>query len=133
MESINIIIVDDNIQFRTSLKDLLINKCKLNVIAEAADGHEFLKLPKTLLPDIVLMDLSMPTIDGFAATKKYFWDFPKSKIIAVTNHTEMAYLRRMIEVGFKGCIFKSNCFNEIENAIATVMSGALWFPQIVQF
>jgi len=128
MEKLKIILVDDNLKFRESIKDLLIHVFKHDVIAEADNGLEFLNLSKTLLPDIILMDLSMPQVDGFEATKKYFWDFPKSKIIAVTNHVEKAYLLKLIEVGFKGCIFKYNIFDEVQPAIESVMSGELWFP-----
>jgi DNA-binding NarL/FixJ family response regulator len=79
------------------------------------------------------MDLSMPVIDGLAATKNYFWDFPHSKIIAVTNHTEMAYLLQMLQVGFKGCIFKNNIFNEVQQAMMAVLDDKLWFPEHLQF
>ncbi len=128
MEKLKIILVDDNLKFRESIKDLLIHVFKHYVIAEADNGEEFLNLSKTLLPDVILMDLSMPQVDGFEATKKYFWDFPKSRIIAVTNHVEKAYLLKLIEVGFKGCIFKYNIFDEVQPAIEAVMTGELWFP-----
>jgi len=128
MGTLKIILVDDNKMFRESIKDLLVHVFKYQVIAEANNGEEFLNLPKSLKPDIILMDLSMPQIDGFEATKKYYWDFPTSRIIAVTNHIENAYLVKLIETGFKGCIFKYNIFNEIQPAIKTVMSGELWFP-----
>ncbi len=128
MEKLKIILVDDNQKFRESIKDLLIHVYKYDVIAEASNGEEFLNLPKSLLPNIIFMDLSMPQIDGFEATKNYFWEFPKSKIIAVTNHVEKAYLLKLIEVGFKGCIFKYNFFDEVHPAITAVMSGELWFP-----
>jgi DNA-binding NarL/FixJ family response regulator len=128
MEKIKIILVDDNIKFRDSIKDLLTNVCKYNVIAEASNGEEFLKIPKTLKPDVILMNLAMPEVDGFEATRQYNWDFPNSKIIAVTNHVEKAYLLKLIETGFKGCIFKYSIFNEVQPAIKAVMSGELWFP-----
>jgi DNA-binding NarL/FixJ family response regulator len=128
MKTICIILVDDNQRFRESIKDLLTNEYKYQVIAEANNGEEFIHLSKTLKPDIILMDLSMPQIDGFEAIRKYFWEFPASKIIAVTNHVEKAYLDKLIESGFKGCIFKYNFFNEIKPAIEMVMSGKLWFP-----
>lgn len=127
MGKLKIILVDDNQIFRESIKDLLVNKFGYNVIAEASDGSEFLELPKNLRADIVLMDLSMPEVDGFKATKRYFWDFPQSKIIAVTNHVEKAYLLKLIEVGFKGCIFKNDIFTELQPAIECVMAGKMWF------
>ena len=128
MKTLRIILVDDNQKFRESIKDLLVNVFKYDVIAEANNGEEFISLPRGLQPDIILMDLSMPQMDGFEATKNYFWDFPNSKIIAVTSHVEKAYLLKLIESGFKGCIFKYNIFDEIQPSIKAVMAGELWFP-----
>jgi len=127
MTKLKIILVDDNQIFRDSIKDLLENKFGYEVIAQAGNGEDFLNLPKSLKPDVILMDLSMPQIDGFTATKKYFWDYPQSKIIAVTNHIEKAYLLKLIETGFKGCIFKNDIFAELQPAIQNVTSGKMWF------
>ena len=128
MENLRIILVDDNLKFRESVKDLLTQVYNHNIIAEAGNGIEFLALPKSLRPDLIFMDLSMPKMDGFEATREYYWEFPKSRIIAITNHIEKAYLLKLIEAGFKGCIFKYNVFSEISPAIEKVMNNQLWFP-----
>lgn len=130
MEKVKIILVEDNQQFRESIKELLIIKYCYEVIAEANNGEEFLSLGESLSPDIILMDLSMPNINGFEATKKYFWQFPKSKIIAVTGSIETTFLDKLIEVGFKGCVFKHNVFDEIQKAIETVLSDKMWFLNV---
>jgi len=128
METTKIILVDDNKQFRESIKDLIINVLKFEVVGEAENGSEFLKLPN-LNFDIILMDLSMPELNGFEATKKFLWGYPKSNIIAVTNNYEDSYLLELIQCGFKGCIFKYNIFNDLLPAIKTVISGKYWFPK----
>jgi DNA-binding NarL/FixJ family response regulator len=130
METINIILVEDNLKFRASLKELLEKKYNYKVIAEASDGKEFNEHNVMLNPDIVLMDLSMPNMDGFEATKKYFWNFPHSKIIALTASVEIAFLDSLIEAGFKGCVFKDNVFNEIDDAICAVTTEKLWFKHV---
>jgi len=130
MKKVKIILVDDNQPFREALKELLTIKCSYEVIAEANNGQEFLSLGESLLPDIILMDLSMPHINGFEATKKYFWLFPSSKIIAVTGSIETTFLDKLIAVGFKGCVFKHNVFDEIQKAIETVLSGKMWFIDV---
>ncbi|HAN76364.1 MAG TPA: hypothetical protein DCQ31_00640, partial [Bacteroidales bacterium] len=68
MEALKIIIVDDNVKYRESLADLITQVLKFEVIAQASDGEEFLQISNKLRPDIILMDLSMPKMDGFLAT-----------------------------------------------------------------
>ncbi len=130
MKPMQIIIVDDNAKFRASLRELLTKRFKYEVIGEAESGKEFLTLENNWTPDIILMDLSMPNVNGFEATKKYFWHYPNSKIIAVTASLEIAFLDKLIEAGFKGCVYKDNIFSEIHPAVNAVMSGKLWFKHV---
>lgn len=132
MESIKIIIVDDNIKYRESLADLITQVLKYEVIAQASDGEDFLQISKNLRPDIILMDLSMPKMDGFLTTKKYMHQFPHSKVIAVTNSIERAYLVRLIEAGFKACIFKHTMFTDLQPAIEAIMLDKYWFPNNIE-
>jgi DNA-binding NarL/FixJ family response regulator len=130
MNHIKLILVEDNLKFRASLKELLEKKYNYTIIAEASDGKEFNDLEINQPPDIILMDLSMPNMDGFEATKKYFWKFPTSKIIAITASHEIAFLDKLIEVGFKGCVFKNNIFNELNQAISAVLENKMWFEHV---
>ncbi len=127
--SIKIILVDDNDPFRTALKKILINKLQVQIIGEASCGAEFNQLSNLHLADVILMDIMMPDIDGITLTKKALWDNKYFKFISITMHYDKVYLTSLVEAGFRGCVFKSNIFSEIPDAIKTVMAGKLYFPE----
>jgi len=123
-----IIIVDDNVRFRTDLKTYVEKQLSHLVIAEASSGMEFLELPHLHSADIILMDIEMDNVDGFAATKQGLKISHELKIIAITMHYERMVLRQLIELGFKGCVFKSDIFKSLPKAIESVCNGHLFFP-----
>ena len=125
-KKLKIFLVDDNETFRKAVSQFLEIELGCEVVGEAENGTQFLQNYKTFLADIVLMDIQMPEIDGISATKKWCQRNPETKVIAVTMFTEKAYLLPLIEAGFKGCIFKSDFFNEIINAIDYVMNGRMF-------
>jgi DNA-binding NarL/FixJ family response regulator len=122
------IIVDDNVSFRSSLKDYIENKLGYEVIAEASDGIDFLGLPNLSDADMILMDIAMETMDGFEATKLALWRYPHLKIIAVTMYSEKVFLVKLIQTGFKGCVFKPEIFDSLHKAIQTVIEGEYYIP-----
>lgn len=126
---IKVILVDDNEPFRNALKNLLVNKFHIEIIGEASCGAEFDKLSNLHLADVILMDLMITDTDGITLTKKALWTNSHLKFIAITMHNDKVYLTTLIEAGFKGCVFKSNIFSEIPNAIETVMAGKIYFPE----
>ena len=130
---LNIIIVDDNIEFRKNLKTFIEYKLNYNVIGEASNGIEFLELiSNNNSADIILMDIAMDFMDGIEATLRAIWDNNRIKIIAITMHTENTFLVTLVQAGFKGCVFKSDIFTELKKAIDKVMSGDLFFPKNIQ-
>jgi two-component system, NarL family, response regulator NreC len=129
MKALKLILVDDNEPFRNALKQLLAKKFNAEIIGVASCGKEFLGLQNIYQADIILMDIMMPDMDGITLTKKSIWTNSSLKFIAITMHYDKVYLKTLIESGFRGCIFKSNLFNEIELALNTVMEGHLYFPK----
>ncbi|NJO88151.1 MAG: response regulator transcription factor [Chloroflexia bacterium] len=122
------IIVDDNFFFRSNLKDYIEDKLGHKVIAEASDGLDFLGLPNLSDAEIILMDIAMEAMDGFEATKLALWRYPHLKIIAVTMHSEKVFLVKIIQAGFKGCVFKPEIFDSLHIAIQTVIEGEYYIP-----
>lgn len=126
-----IILVDDNVQFCADLKYYIETKLNHNLIGIAASGNDFLELLNKFHADIILMDIVMNEMDGFLATKQALIGDSYLKIIAITMHIENVYLIKLIETGFKGCIHKSNLFTQLPEALKTVSSGSLWFPDTI--
>ena len=126
-----IIIVDDNEKFRKALKFYLEEALKHEVIGEAKDAQNFFDLDTLIFDaDIILMDLFMPEVTGFELVKKIkAYLFEPIKFIAVTMFSEKAYLKELIEVGFNGCVFKNNIYEEISIAMDKVYKDEYYFPE----
>jgi DNA-binding NarL/FixJ family response regulator len=122
-----IIIVDDHLTFRRGLISILTIENIATVIGEASNGEEFIELLSYLVPDLVLMDIDMPKMNGIKATEKALELMPDLKIIAYTMYSEGEYYSKMIELGVKGFILKSSGINELEKAIKEVVMGNCYF------
>ena len=123
----NIIIVDDHLIFRQGLKSIITMENIANVIGEASNGLELLQLLSHLKPDLVLMDIDMPHMNGLEATEKAIRIMPELKIIAFSMFSDEEYYYKMIDRGVKGFILKTSGINELENAIQNVMMGDSYF------
>jgi DNA-binding NarL/FixJ family response regulator len=124
----NIFLVDDNKQFRDAMKVYLNQALKHNIVGEAENGLEFLQRYE-YKNDVILMDLNMPELDGYAAIKQAFIRDTRIKAIAVTMFKDHAYLKKLIEMGFKGCVFKTEVFKKLPVALNEVVKGNLYFPE----
>ena len=126
-----IIIVDDHMIFRQGLKSLITIEKFATVIGEASNGLEFIELLSQLKPDLVLMDIDMPHMNGMEATQQALVLMPDLKIIAFTMFGDEDYYYKMVELGVKGFILKSSGINELEKAIHDVMEGESYFSNEV--
>jgi DNA-binding NarL/FixJ family response regulator len=127
MKKPDIIIVDDHLIFRQGLISLITTENFATVIGEASNGIEFLELLSSLKPDLVLMDIDMPHMNGIEATQKAMEIVPDLKIIIFTMFGDEEYYYKMIDLGVKGFILKSSGINELEKAIHDVMMGESYF------
>ncbi len=126
---IRVTIVDDHEIFRSGLK-MVINKLGYaKVVAEAADGVEFLELLEQEETDIVLMDIEMPRMNGIEATKKAIERVPSIKIIALTMFKEDAYIQSMIEAGVKGFLIKNIRKEVLDRALQAVYNGKNYYSE----
>jgi DNA-binding NarL/FixJ family response regulator len=123
----DIIIVDDHLIFRQGLKSILESENITNVIGEASNGIEFIDLLAHHRPDVVLMDIDMPHMNGMEATEKALQLMPDLKIIVFSMFSEEEYYSKMIDRGVKGFILKTCGINELEIAIQNVMMGESYF------
>jgi DNA-binding NarL/FixJ family response regulator len=124
---LKIMIVDDHEMFREGLKFLLGEMPEIIFAGEAGDGKQFLKLLDEKQPDIVLMDISMPEMDGIEATRQAIKKYLDLRIIALTMFGEENYYYQMIKAGAKGFVLKKSGRLELINAIETVVKGDFYF------
>ena len=123
----NMIVVDDHLIFRQGLVAVITVENIATVIGEASDGYEFIDLLSHLRPDVVLMDIDMPCMNGIEASRKALKLMPDLKIIAYTMFGEQDYYYKMIEIGVKGFVLKSSAIEDLETAIREVLDGKTWF------
>ncbi|MGD9993189.1 MAG: response regulator transcription factor [Salinivirgaceae bacterium] len=123
-----IIVVDDNEEFLTNITFFLEKRLNHTVIASFSDGESFFNALADLSPDIILMDISLPGLDGYSITKKINWEYHYYNVLALTMFKDIAYLQKLIEVGFKGCVFKSDVYNDLPLAIDAVINGKYFWP-----
>lgn len=106
--NIKIILVDDNYEFREALKFLLLKIEGVEIIAEASNGSEFLDILDHSDPDIVLMDIEMPEMNGIEATRRANRKYPDLKIIGLSNYEDSQNIQDLISAGARNFIFKNN-------------------------
>ncbi|MFK7963227.1 MAG: response regulator [Burkholderiaceae bacterium] len=123
MTTLKILLVDDHTLMREGVKMLLDTQDDMAVVGEASEGVEALRKCAELDPDIVVMDLSMPAMDGARATEKLKELAPSVKVIALTRHVDQGYLHHAMRAGAKGYVVKKAAGDELLTAIRTVARG----------
>ena len=126
-KKISVVIVDDHKIFRDGLLLLLEHFDFVEVVGEASDGEEFLELLTNVVPDIVLMDIKMPKINGIEATKMALEKYSNLKIIALTTFFEDEYVEQMLLSGVEGYMLKRSDVEDFEKAIKKVYRGGCYF------
>ncbi|HLN71672.1 MAG: response regulator [Methylococcaceae bacterium] len=122
-----VVIVDDHTLFRNGLRILLNNMENYHVVAEAANGKQFLDLLNTVTPDLVLMDINMPVMDGIEASEIAHEKFPEMKIITLSMYGEEDYYYKMVNAGVKGFVLKNSDIKEVKTALDIVYEGGSFF------
>lgn len=128
-EKIIIYLVDDHNLFREGLRLLLSKVNYVGAIHEASDGQEFIDNLIRINPDMVLIDIEMPILNGIKATQKALEMIPDLKIIALSMYADESYYTQMIEAGAKGFLLKNSNFEQVQRAISDVYEGKSFFSQ----
>jgi DNA-binding NarL/FixJ family response regulator len=118
-----ILLAEDHNTVREGIKMLVNAQPDMEVIGEAADGQAAIEQTRALAPDLLVMDISMPELNGLKATEKLRREFPNLKILTLTRHTDDGYLQQLIKAGVNGYVLKQSAPTELINAIRTVSSG----------
>ena len=130
---IKILLVDDHTLFRNGLKTLLNTSGDFQVVGEAADGRVFVEMLDSVSADVVLLDISMPNMDGIEAAHRALEKRPDLKIITLSMYGEEDYYFKMVSLGVKGFLLKNSDINQVRDAIRTVVEGGTYFSQELLF
>lgn len=123
MEKINVMLVDDHSMIREGLKQLLEFDGTIKVVGEASNGVECLEKIYTCNPDVLLLDINMPEMNGIEVLKKMKADNSQIKVLILTVHNEMDYLMKAVDIGVDGYILKDSESSELKKAIMAVKDG----------
>ncbi len=121
--SVRIILADDHKLFCEGLSSMLEGQPELEVIATAPDGHAVLQLARELSPDVVIMDIGMPNLNGIEAARKIAAENPAIKTIALSMHSDKRFVVEMFKAGASAYLLKDCNFEELTGAISAVMKG----------
>jgi two-component system nitrate/nitrite response regulator NarL len=132
-KTIRLLLVDDHPVVRKGIRSCLASRENLIVAGEAEDGVEALRLARELLPDLILMDIDMPRMDGLAATEALRKDLPDLKVLILSMHSNSEYVLRIAQCGACGYVLKDVSPEELIGAIEAVHAGGSFFsPAIAQ-
>ena len=121
--SIRILLADDHKITRQGLRSLLDKEFDMEVVAEAEQGRTAVRLVRELSPQVVIMDVTMPDLNGVEAARQIVSEFPDVKIIALSMHSDSLFVTEMLRSGASGYLLKDCAFEELARAIRTVVAG----------
>lgn len=132
-QSIRVLLADDHRMLREGIRVLLERQQDIRVIGEASNGREAVRLAVRLRPDVVVMDVSMPMLNGIEATRQIRRDCPDVRVLVLTVHESEEYVARLLAAGASGYIIKKAAAEDLSNAIRAVYSGeAFLYPSIAK-
>lgn len=131
MSNIQVILADDHAIVRHGLSKLIQQQDDMEVIAQTGDGHSTVELTRELSPDMVIMDIGMPGLNGIDATRQIVHDFPQVKIIGLSMHSGKKFVIEMLKAGASGYLLKDCALEELIVAIKTVADGKTYLSPAI--
>jgi len=130
-KNVNVLIADDQTLFREGIKDLLEGEKGICVVGEAVDGQDVVRLAKKLKPDVILMDIKLPHLDGISATRQLRTELPKTNILILSSFEDEAHVLEAIQAGANGYLSKMLPAAELVRALKTFATEGMMIPQAV--
>ena len=129
--SIRILLADDHRIMREGLRALLEKEAGIEILAEAENGRTAVELSRELNPDVVIIDIGMPDLNGIDATRQIVAESPSVKVIALSMHADRKFVREMLSAGASGYLLKDAAFEELSMALATVINNQTYLSPSV--
>lgn len=127
MKRLRILLADDHVVMRTGLRALLERQPNLEVVGESENGRETIALAGSLKPDVVVMDIGMPVLNGIEATKTIVTENPATAVIILSMHADESYVMRALKAGARGYLLKDSAPGDLINAIQAVSQNKSFF------
>ena len=131
MSSITVLLAEDHLIVREGLRALLKNERDIEIVAEAGDGRKTLELTRKLKPDVVVMDIAMPLLNGIEATRQILHELPESKVLILSAHSDDAYVEQVMALGAKGYLIKQTAAHVLAESIRRVHQGKTCFSPVI--
>jgi DNA-binding NarL/FixJ family response regulator len=128
---VRVLIADDQTLFREGIKDLLESERIVEVVGEAVDGPDVIRQAKKLKPDVILMDIKLPQIDGIAATRQIRKECPATNVLILSSYEDEAHVMEAIQAGANGYLSKMLPASELVNALKAFANDGVMIPQQV--
>jgi DNA-binding NarL/FixJ family response regulator len=128
-KTIRVILADDHPIVRAGIRETLKEVPGVEVVGEASDGREALKLVKTVQPDVVFMDISMPNLNGLEATERIIKAFPNVRVVILSRHENEDYYWRALKMGASGYLLKNALTTELKAALQRVVGGEVYLSR----
>lgn len=126
--SVTVVVADDHQIIRQGLRLLFGSQADMELVGEAENGQQAVDLVAQLHPLVAVMDVSMPVLDGFEATRQVRSRFPEVKVIALSMHNDPIFVEGMKSAGANGYVLKDAAFEQLAEAIRSVLAGGEYFP-----
>lgn len=127
---VTVVLADDHAVVRQGLR-MLLEREKFEIVGEASDGLEAINVAQQYRPDVVVLDLAMPTLNGISAVREILKVSPRTKVILLTMHTEEHYVLEALRAGVKGCVSKTQAAEHLLQAIREVCAGRVYLSPSV--
>ena len=131
MKRIRVLLSDDHLVVRKGLRSILERQSGMEVVGEAADGMEAVALAESLSPDVAIMDITMPHLNGIDATAQIVKRNPKIGVVILSVHADETYILRALNSGAKGYLLKDSAETDLVKAVDTVASGKPFFSPVI--
>lgn len=131
MSAIRILIADDHALVRESIRAILANQDDMEIVGTASDGNEAVQLALTHEPDVVVMDISMPTMDGLHATELIHRAKEDTRIVILSMHVNAALVQQALRMGARGYVLKRRATDELPEAIRTTLQGEVFLSPAI--
>src|SRR5712671_6831949 len=131
MQKITVLLADDHIVVRQGLRALLVAEEDIEIVGEADNGREAVQLVKKFLPDVVVMDIAMPVLNGLEATRQITRTIPSTKVLVLSSYSDDEYVQQLTEAGAAGYLVKQTAANDLLKAIREAHKGNAYFSPAI--